>query len=116
MIRGQLNYQQTFSGIHQVNALAGAEIRERSFDEESALVYGYNENTQATAPVDYASYFILYGGRGYTKVPTIQMPFKGFLNRFVSYFANASYSYDNRYVLSLSARRDAANLLRCHER
>lgn len=32
------------------------------------------------------------------------------LNRFVSYFANASYTYDGRYTVSGSARNDASNL------
>ncbi len=110
MARAQLNYRQVFDGRHHINALAGAEVRERSMDEESVQVYGYNESTQATVPVDYVTPYEQYGGRGERRIPTIMMPFRGSLNRFVSYYANGSWSYDNRYVFTISGRRDAANL------
>src|SRR5690606_39985090 len=32
------------------------------------------------------------------------------LSRYVSLYANASYSYTNKYVLTVSARRDASNV------
>ncbi|WP_341841053.1 SusC/RagA family TonB-linked outer membrane protein [Chitinophaga caseinilytica] len=110
MGRAQLNYQQLFSSLHQVNVIAGGEIRERSQDAEASLAYGYDENTRTSVPVNYTSSFPNYGNRGLRKIPTLNTPFTGVLNRFVSYFANASYVYDNRYVFTASGRRDAANL------
>src|SRR5690606_13303688 len=39
-----------------------------------------------------------------------QSYFLGTLHRTVSFFANASYMYKNRYIFSASARRDASNI------
>jgi TonB-dependent starch-binding outer membrane protein SusC len=38
------------------------------------------------------------------------LAFSDRLNRFVSYFANAAYTYNNKYTISASGRRDASNL------
>ncbi|AXY76084.1 SusC/RagA family TonB-linked outer membrane protein [Paraflavitalea soli] len=109
--RGQLDFNQNWNGKHQVNALAGGEIREKIATNNGSRSYGYNENTLSIGQVDYVNRFIRYGNRGSAQVPAGSVGYGKLTDHFVSLFANASYTYDSRYTLSASARRDAANLV-----
>lgn len=113
-LRGQLNYKETFNHIHDVVAIAGAERRQiRStgtniykygYDEESLVYKGINEdlygqrldNTEAL----FNSYYIYNQETGFVDA----------LDRYVSFYANGSYTYNNRLTLSGSIRVDQTNL------
>ncbi|MGJ1264383.1 SusC/RagA family TonB-linked outer membrane protein [Sphingobacterium spiritivorum] len=107
-VRGQLNFDNTY-GKHNITALIGGEARSANMQSNQARFYGYDPNTLTTGNVDYTKTYptIISGGasliqRGqYLRETT---------TRFISYFANAAYTFDNRYVVSASARRDASNL------
>ena len=109
--RAQLNFNKTFNTIHQVVALAGAEIRERESTSSSNTTYGFDKGTYTSAVVNYDTLYTLFNGLGdaIAKIPTGQR-FGKFTDRFVSFFLNASYTYDSRFSVSASARRDASNL------
>jgi TonB-linked SusC/RagA family outer membrane protein len=107
-VRSQLNYSEDFDNIHQVTAIAGAEISETHYTWQQGRTYGYDDLLNF-ANVDYVSTFALYGNLGSSAIPA-NINFKDQLNRFVSIFANASYTYDKRYTFSASARKDASNL------
>lgn len=109
--RTQLNFNKTFNAIHEVVALAGAEIREREATNQSATTYGFDKETYSSAVVNYDSLYTLFNGLGdaIAKIPSGQS-FGKHTDRFVSFFMNASYVYDSRFTLSASARRDASNL------
>lgn len=106
-IRGQLNFDNTY-GKHNITAIAGAEIRSMNTNGHQERFYGFNSNNLTTGAVDYTkSYPTLPRGSAFIE--------RGqYLNetatRFVSQFANAAYTFDNRYVISASVRRDASNL------
>ncbi|WP_407475496.1 SusC/RagA family TonB-linked outer membrane protein [Elizabethkingia anophelis] len=107
-VRGQLNYTGKWHK-HGVTAIAGAESRDAVRSYEYNRYYGYNENSMASGSVDYT--------RQYTLLPTGSMEFiqRGQslgkrTTRFVSLFANAAYTFDNKYTISGSFRRDASNL------
>ncbi|MEN5057155.1 SusC/RagA family TonB-linked outer membrane protein [Sphingobacterium kitahiroshimense] len=106
-LRGQLNFDNTYDR-HNIVAIAGAEIRSLNSNGHQERFYGYNPNNLTTGAVDYTtSYPNLPRGSSFIE--------RGqYLNetatRFVSQFANAAYTFDNRYVISASARRDASNL------
>ncbi len=106
--RGQLDFNKNF-GRHSIVALAGAELRSTVIDGEKNRVYGVNESTLTTGVVDYVNPYptIVTGNSAY--VFNID-GFTGSVSRFVSLFANAAYTFDDRYTLSLSGRRDASNL------
>lgn len=106
--RGQLNYNQILSGKHQVNALAGGEIREIIRESSGRRTYGFKKDKLSISPVDYVSRFPLYGGIGSSTIPFNASYYKT-TDHFVSLFGNVAYTYDNRYTISASARRDAAN-------
>lgn len=105
----QLNFDRTWNGSHNLVAMGGAEVRQSGSVSNSLTYYGYNENIHSIASVDFAHFYPWYGDRGGFKIPDgINMT--SLMDRFVSFFGNAAYSYDNRYTFSISGRRDAANL------
>lgn len=110
-IRAQLNFNKTFNGIHQVVALAGAERREDELQGQSYTTYGYSKETNTSSRINTDTLYTLFNGlgNGVDRIPVVS-DFSTKTNRFVSFFANASYTFDNRLTLSASARRDASNL------
>ncbi|GAA4213185.1 SusC/RagA family TonB-linked outer membrane protein [Pedobacter jeongneungensis] len=106
-LRGQLDVDKRF-GRHLLVALAGAEIRSTSVDGENKRVYGVNESTLSSAGVDYVNPYKSFVTGGNIYVPNVD-GFTGSLSRFVSLFANAAYTFDEKYTFSLSGRRDASN-------
>lgn len=107
-IRGQLNYHKQW-GKHQITAIGGAEVRENDTRFEGYRMYGYNSDQLTTANVDYANPYPTYVTGNTSFIPT-SGGLAHMVNRFVSFYANAAYTYLNKYTLSLSGRRDASNL------
>ena len=108
--RGQLNYNRKWNDMHSVNAIAGAEIRQEKTDNKTYRTYGYNADNLTSTNVDlvnsYPTYDNLYGSQ-YISTPN-EMGM--YINRFVSYYGNMSYSYLNTYTLSASIRKDRSNI------
>ena len=107
--RGQLNFNKTF-GEHAFSALAGYEVRELDTRESINRNYGYNDDLATTQPVSYTTFFYRYDNpySGGT-IPYIDSH-SSLTDRFISSYANASYTYKGRYSISGSARRDQSNL------
>lgn len=108
--RGQLNFDREFNIRNRINAIAGAEVRQLSETGFSRTSYGYNDQFgTSVGNVNYADYLMI-NPSGYNLIPSPDGTVTGNLNRFVSYFANAAYSYDGRYVFTLSGRKDGSNI------
>lgn len=107
--RAQLYFDKTF-GKGIVNAILGYELRERRTEGINRLSYGYDE--QFGSSVDNLNYNVAYpnnpGGSSYIPAPDGRV--LGSTTRYLSQYFNAAYTYDNRYVLSVSGRRDGANI------
>lgn len=124
--RGQLNYARTF-GKHDINAIAGIEFRETKINGEKSLVMGYDEQLQSssTHTVDFgtlslmrnSSYFMMSG----SPFPASQFAFNPYMrdgmgivkedrHRYGSGYFNATYTYDNRYNVFGSYRKDHADV------
>lgn len=106
--RGQINYNRGL-GNHSINALAGGEIRKSNAKYDSNRYYGYNQNNLTLGSIDYTSPYpnFVNGSRGYIQNGQSLTELN---TNFVSLYANAAYTYSNRYTFSLSGRRDASNL------
>lgn len=114
-IRTQLNYTKDFQGLqHRLNVLAGNEVRKITFDNNQlATRMGYNPTAGSFVPVNIKD----YTGGIYNSDMLFNTFFQGITNgefkyrdnRFVSWYANASYEYDNRFILSGSTRLDLTN-------
>lgn len=107
-LRGQLNYNGQW-GNHQVSAIAGGELRNSRTTSDQSRTYGYDDQLLNYGNVDYLTPFpeIIGGNLSYI---TDQRNLEENVNRFVSAYANASYTYNGKYTVSMSVRSDASNL------
>lgn len=106
-LRAQLNYSGTF-GLHRIIALAGAEISKTNTNRFAHRWYGYNDAIATSIPVDYTSSFKQFVSGGNARIPNPDALGETD-NRFLSYFANAAYTYRSRYSLTGSGRIDKSN-------
>ena len=108
-LRAQLNYSKEWSQ-HNFSALSGYEIKEVRTAGSSYRYYGYNDELANSSSVDYVTQFPQY----YYPSTTSRIPGNDsqtdLTDRFISYYANAAYTYNHRYTLSASARKDESNL------
>ena len=107
-LRGQLGFDRSY-GRHNINAIAGAELRSTKLDGNNARYYGYNSNNLTVGNVDLTKpYPNLITGANQTIANLNSLSQTD--RRFVAQYANAAYTYDEKYIISGSIRRDASNL------
>ncbi|MBB6501658.1 TonB-linked SusC/RagA family outer membrane protein [Pedobacter cryoconitis] len=116
ILRGQVNANKTWNGKHVLNAIAGAEITQSYTLTNANQYYGYYPNTLSTKPnIDYYNYYTWLFADAITGLPFGQVPgvpapnFSDYRLRTYSYFSNAAYTYNNRYTLSGSIRKDVSS-------
>jgi len=122
--RGQLNYNKTF-GKHAINALAGLEFRETLYKGEYGLMLGYDDQLQnsSTALINYkdlstqTSSTAFYNGNYYPKqfgydeyIADYMQPITEVHHRYASGYFNVTYTYDERYNVFASFRKDYADV------
>lgn len=105
--RMQLNYDLN-KEEHQLNVLAGWEISNTKTSSSMYTLYGYNDEMASSVDVDYINYYPLLSS-GITSFIPGAPNVSETLHRFISVFANGSYTYKGKYTLSASGRRDASN-------
>ncbi|MEC5143637.1 SusC/RagA family TonB-linked outer membrane protein [Chitinophaga sp. 212800010-3] len=113
MFRTQLNFNRTLTPRHRVSAIAGNEISRNTFDNNSLPTrFGYNDLAGTFSTFNYAD----YNAGSYnadmlgTNRANASIGSYGYQdNRFVSWYANGSYEYDNRFIVSGSIRLDQTN-------
>ena len=107
-VRGQISYSNKF-GKGELNLLAGAELRSANTISNNYRTYGYNDQILTSVPVNYTVPYRDFISGSIVYVPQYQ-DFSNKTARYVSAYANGSYSYLGKYIISASARRDASNL------
>ena len=107
-MRTQLTYNKTF-GKHELSALGGGELKNWSSDTDRIRYYGYSERFANSEIVDYFTRFRTFHNNRLANIP-YGGGHAGSIDRFISAFANASYTFSKKYIISASARRDASNL------
>jgi TonB-linked SusC/RagA family outer membrane protein len=109
-IRGQLNFNHHWNAVHEISAIAGGEIRETDNSGVTNKSYGFNKDILSQSNVDYTTLYPtiddIYGNNTISGGSTYSEK----VNRYVSLYTNIAYTYNNKYTLSASARRDASNL------
>lgn len=107
-IRGQLNYNNSWRK-HQITALLGTDARELTSINRSSRVYGYDPQTGTTHNnIDYESLFVLRPAGNSATIPNTGR-IGGNNYRYLSYFGNASYTFNEKYIVSVSSRLDGSN-------
>jgi len=108
-LRLQLSFDHVFSPNHRLNALVGWELRDIEGRIDNTRTYGITPSTPDGVGVDYSmQYYLSYSG-SVAKIPNQDLHY-GTSDRFLSYYANAAYTFRQRYIVSASARRDESNL------
>ncbi|MBL1411559.1 SusC/RagA family TonB-linked outer membrane protein [Sphingobacterium faecale] len=109
--RVQGEYSKLWSTGHNLSLMAGWEIRSNVNKTAMDRLYGYSEEFYGINPtVDYMTEYVLYNNSFMRqRIPTGKGIGK-FTDNFLSMFFNGSYSFNNRYIATLSLRKDEANL------
>lgn len=107
-IRGQINYSKKWVH-HEINSLLGSEYRQINADNYSYRAYGFNPDILLSSNVNYTIPHPNYLSGVGSYIPE-GTGYSGTLNRYVSFFGNTAYTYNGKYILSFSGRRDASNL------
>ena len=107
-LRGQLNFNHTWQN-HSLSAILGTENRQTKISNDGNTIYGYDDNLLTVSNVDFVNPYPTYLDGGYEYIGN-GLSFSQTRNNFVSYFGNAAYTYQGKYTLSASFRRDASNL------
>lgn len=111
-LRGQLQANQRWQDRHHVVALVGMEARQhRTWNNQHAPRYGYDDQTLTYIHnIDFNTRHPIYDGLKANTAISNAGSLSQLTNRFVSLYGNASYTFDERYVVSGSFRRDASNV------
>lgn len=108
--RAQLNFDHVFGTDHELNALAGYEIRDQHTTGFRTRLYGYDNEHVTSQLVNYVDKFPAYVFSRYTlQIPNMDLT-TDLTDRFVSLYANGSYLYKKKYLLSGSVRFDRSNI------
>lgn len=107
--RTQLTINKSWDAVHLLNVLAGIEVRQARTTGLSDRIYGYNDDLLTTSRVDYTTSYLLSPTGSTATIPD-RSSLAYLTDRNRSYYGNLSYSYDNRYMLTASARKDESNL------
>lgn len=108
-VRGQLNYNQDWSK-HTVSVIAGMEIRNIDNMGSTSRIFGYNDDIMSIGTVNYVDRQPIYDNLSSPTAIVSPNQESKTLQRFVSFYGNAAYTFDKRYTFSASARKDASNL------
>lgn len=107
--RTQLDYGTQWNKW-SLNVFGGAELKMLDFESNSSRYYGYNPDRASIQAVNYTVLYPQYNDPRLNRtVPNGESVGKG-ADRFYSLFANSALGYANKYLLTLSARKDASNL------
>lgn len=108
--RAQVTYDKLFSLKHKVTAIAGWEIRSIKTGSNSYRLYGYKEEYSSLSnQLNFVTSYKQYSNTASLTIPNVQSISK-LTDNFISSYFNSSYTYDSRYIFSVSARIDEANL------
>lgn len=108
--RNAINYGHVFNEKHAVSAMLGLELRSNVSKGTSSTVFGYLPDRGKAIALPPAT----TTNNGVTNANIIYDSGFKFAKtdrtaNYVSYYFTGAYTYDNRYVLSLSVRGDASN-------
>ncbi|MVZ63760.1 SusC/RagA family TonB-linked outer membrane protein [Sphingobacterium humi] len=109
-VRGQLNFNRLFGDRHAIMAIAGSELRDVNRDININRRYGYNKETTRLAVMDFVSLHRQYHNPSQNIRITNSDNYYKIIDRFLSMYANATYTYADRYAISGSVRKDESNL------
>ncbi|SKB84529.1 TonB-linked outer membrane protein, SusC/RagA family [Sphingobacterium nematocida] len=106
--RTQANFNKAWRK-HHISSMLGFEVREVKSGSQQMWIYGYNHDPLSRVAVNHSTAYALQPA-GIALIPGGSQTDADIVNRFVSLYGNAYYSYKDRYSLSGSLRRDGSNI------
>lgn len=110
--RQQFNVDKTFGQKHNLTAILGTEIRNNKLEYDSGNLYNYDPSVLSYDLIDAKALAnvqgAILGGQYFTANDVATQ--REIVNRFVSFYSNAGYSYDDKYLATGSIRWDRSNL------
>ena len=103
--RGMANYNNVFNDFHNVNVLAGMEVK--STQRVASENYGYGMQYDR-GNVPFSDYLII---KKLIEYGSTYFSLDNYTDRFSAFFASMGYSFDERYTLNLTGRYDGSNKL-----
>ncbi|MDH7462692.1 SusC/RagA family TonB-linked outer membrane protein [Chitinophagaceae bacterium 26-R-25] len=104
-IRNSITFNKTFAEKHNVNLLVGNQIKSADRQDFANTGYGYQFNNGGIPFIDYK----ILKQNIESNFPYYDMS-KSY-DRFVAFYANAQYTYNNKYNIFGTARYDGSNRL-----
>jgi len=99
-----VNYSTTLGGKHEIEVMAGNELRKNKTTSINTKGFGFDPKTLTTTQ-------IIFPNAGYAANNTYRTYLKNENeNAFASFFATASYTYDRKYTFFGSVRYDGSDL------
>jgi len=117
LFRNQFNYDKRIGDKHNISAIAGMELSKYTGTKKAnPYVYGYfGDRLQTiTPPYGYGSsldQFTDFRGNSGVTVPGGTTVLDWTRDKYVSFYGNVAYTYNNKYTLSSSIRSDASNFI-----
>ncbi len=116
-LRAQLNFNREFSSKHAVQMIAGAERRKVVNQFTMLHKYGYDDNSLSWKAIDELTLSSnirgtesVFGSFSFANSKLGDDTFSYVDNRYVSFYGNASYTYNHRLNFTGSIRIDQSNL------
>ncbi len=110
--RQQLNFDKTFSDVHGVTAIVGTETIQNKQELHRNRLFNYDSQMLTSTMLNNAA--LVSGVSGVLGNKSMQMTDLSAsyenVNRFVSIYGNAAYTYDDKYSVTGSLRWDRSNL------
>ncbi len=107
-LRAQLNVDQSWES-HQLSFIAGAETRQAGSSGSGSVFYGYSADPLSSSNADFLNSYPNFI-TGNTESIFSNRTLSDNVYRFVSLYANGSYYFKKRYLLTGSVRRDGSNI------
>lgn len=100
--KGQLEFKNRFGQDHEVELMAGSELRKTWYDYFSSSAYGYDPKTLTSKPV-------IFPNESWARTFPLHSESKT-ENAYASFYATGSYALFSRYILGGSVRFDGSDL------
>lgn len=113
-LRAQINYSRIFAKKHDVKVLAGAERRKVTYESNGHYRFGYDDYNLSFKNINETELTAgIYGTQslnGSYKLYGVQPKYESVDDRYISFYGNASYVYNDRLAVNASIRMDQSNL------
>ncbi|MCI1681149.1 MAG: SusC/RagA family TonB-linked outer membrane protein [Bacteroides sp.] len=107
--RQQLDYSQTFAGVHNVTAILGTETRQNKITMHKHNEYGYDDQQLSYTKINESALSNVTGVLGSSSLGNTSGYYEN-LNRYVSFYGNGAYTWNDKYSFTASLRWDRSNL------